>query len=108
LENYRLIAATHTAAIATVKASPDISVGNQLVKYGFDITSSTIPVANAIPPTSDDTRTPVIFPLIDDQESDDPTRVKVVINVPKYVSRPMPIKIDVPHENILLEPEAAD
>ena len=102
MENYRLIAATLTAAIDIVKARPPTNAGTHAVRDGLEITSSVNPIANAIPPSNVATNTPVICPLIIDHESEEPTSFSVVINVPKNVADPIPVNINEPHCNALL------
>ena len=102
MENYRLIAAVHNAAIENVSAKPDSKAGNQDVNAGLEIISNVIPIANANPPKSVDTSIPVSFPLIVDHASDEPTSADVVINVPTNAIAPIPVKIVEPHENALL------
>ena len=101
LENYRLIAATLTAAIEIVRAIADNRVGIHELSDGLEITKSNKPTENTNPPSSIDIRIPVTCPLITVHESDEPTSLSVVIKVPRNVTAPTPVKTTDVHCNAL-------
>lgn len=93
------MAATATAVIEIVRAIADIAIEIHEESVGRVKTRSVRPIENSRPPISDDIITPVSCDLIDDHESDDPTSLIVVTNVPINAAAPRPDVITDPQYN---------